>query len=445
MNAETVAGLTRALIEHQHDNGIDGPVVIAQDTRPSGSTLRVAALAAAESMNVDVVDAGILPTPGAQKIAEHVGALATVVITASHNPWTDNGWKGMLGNRKPTRDEIKAISNRYWANAETPASVIVEPRNSMTLENAEATTWYTDLIVENITNEFGVLPLNNLLFVVDGARGAARSITPEVLRRLGARIETFCCDDQGYINDGCGATSLDGVKMFLKQHPYIVRDPLFMGAVANDGDADRLMAVGVDSRGAIVEATGNHIMELLATHPKQPGIVGTIYTNSGTTTRLNEQGIGFEYCDNGDVHVTNALLGKQADGLSWKRGGEFTGHLIDTTWLGSGDGVRMAAWLAAYAAKSGQTFGDIAQAMPMWPEHIEPIDLPKGCKIDVEESPFIQAAMKKVTDMGARPIVRASGTEPIVRVWCEAPDKRITTVASGILLGSVVEQLSKGQ
>lgn len=425
MNPETVAGLTHALVEHQMEQGLEGTVVIAQDTRPSSDALRRAAIDGALASGAkEILDLGILPTPGAQRIADKLGAIATVVITASHNPASDNGWKGMLGSRKPSGTVVRAISDRYWRQVESGLSIPTSSRTPSAESNAEATEEYISNIVSSISDEFGDLPLAGKRFVVDTANGAAMQVTPEVFRRLGAQVDEFCCDGSGLINDGCGAADLDGLKSFLANRPDIMSDPEFVGAVANDGDADRFMGLGIVN-GSPVEITGNHAMEALAAHPKQPGIVGTIYTNGATTERLKAAGIDFEYCDNGDVFVTNALLSKQAVGQGWTRGGEFTGHLIDTAWLRSGDGVRAAAWFAAWAVSKDASFSNIHQEMPLLPEKMQKLKatgLPEG---DIQTHPAVMRAIKQSTSPhgATRFVVRPSGTEKgVVRVWAEGRD-----------------------
>lgn len=439
MNPETVAWLSYALVRHQQEQGLDGPVVIARDTRPSGEKLSQAAALGVIQADAKIIYDGILPTPAAQKHAERVGAMATIVITASHNPVEDNGWKGMLGSRKPSSDEVRAISDRYWG--------LERPRHSWMTGNhrllvrgvagRETREHYVNMVVDDIESQFGWQPLEGKLFVIDAANGAASHITPEVFRRLGAEIRTIATGE-GVINDGHGAADLSGLRKYLQRRPDITSDPAFIGALANDGDADRVMAMGVTERGEIVEITGNHIMEAMATNPNQPGIVGTIYTNSGLRQRLSERNISFEECDNGDVHVTRTLEAKQLTNPAWQRGGEFTGHIIDTSWLGSGDGVRTAAWFASLASTTGRTFGDIYQEQPMWPEVMNKIKLPQGVEININESSLIQDSLALVRELGARPIVRASGTEPVVRVWTEAPDMATVNNANVLLYRSVI-------
>lgn len=441
MNPETIGGLTAALIMHQHDAGLDGPVVIAQDTRPSGKQLRTAAIAAAEYLGTDVIDAGVMPTPAAQKLAQKSGALATVVLSASHNPVEYNGWKGMLGNRKPNKAETEEISRRYWQLADS-GSAVPWSQAVTGSEHKISREWYIHQIVDDISREFGEQPLVGKLFVIDGAHGAAKDITPEVFRRLGANVKEFACNN-GVINENCGAAQLGGLRDYLQAHPEITERDDFVGALANDGDADRVMGLGVNDHGEIVEISGNHMMEALALNPKQAGIVGTLYTNSGMRNRLKANSVSFEECKNGDKYVTEALLKHQQKGESWARGGEFTGHLIDTNWLASGDGVRTGLWYACYAVKNGKTFGELHSAQPLWPENMDGIKLPEGARINVDESVIIQNAMANVIRLGARPVVRASGTEPLVRSWCEAPDDETKALAAKLLLQSVYEELER--
>jgi phosphoglucosamine mutase len=155
----------------------------------------------------------------------------------------------------------------------------------------------------------------------------------------------------------------------------------------------------------------------------EPGIVGTEYTNSGLRRRLQDGAIEFEECPNGDIHVTKALRDRQAAGESWRRGGEFTGHLVDTDWLGSGDGVRMAAWLASYVVSRGMTLGDLHEEVPLWHERMGKVRAVQGKKLlqtDMSQR-LIEQARDELGENG-RLIVRASGTEPVVRVWAEGVD-----------------------
>lgn len=426
MNVETVSLATLALAGQIDDSGRKKHIIIGRDTRESGAVLADAAIAGALMQPDTLVwDAGIAPTPAVQKAAAEMGASA-VVITASHNPPEDNGWKGMIGSDKPTSRQTEELSRRFWRHVD---SGVVIPRHldktRLTPIDSELQNWYLEKVLTDIRYCFGAdKPLEGSLFVVDGAYGAAQSVTPDILRCLGANVEEFCCDGQGAINDGCGAANLSGLFNFLASRPDIVNSPRFVGALANDGDADRMMAMGVvrgESGAQLVEVNGNHTMWAHA--QGEPGIVGTLYTNSGLTTALKQEGIGFEYCDNGDVYVTEALKRKREEGLMWRRGGEFTGHHVDLDWLSSGDGVRMAAWLAGYAATRNMTFGDLYQELPLWSEHMVKVRLNPGQNgKDIVASTGVQRMMSETTErLGdtIRFVVRPSGTEPVVRGWFE--------------------------
>ena len=346
----------------------------------------------------------------------------------------------MIGSAKPVKTEVRGTSDDYWRQVGSglviPLDLADQDREARIDGRKEYIRDIVADVIRAFPNESGTLPLEGKFFVVDGANGAAMNITPEVFKQLGARVEAFCCDGSGPINENCGAAKLGGLKEFLAGRPDITSDPNFIGAIANDGDADRFMGIGL-VHGKPVEITGNHVMEAMAKYPKQPGIVGTIYTNSGTTKRLQVAGIDFEYCDNGDTYVTNALLAKQAANQQWTRGGEFTGHLIDTEWLTSGDGVHAAAWFAAWAVQQGATFGDICKDMPMWPEEMLSVELDSPVKGELMDYKLVRAATDETEAEGLRPITRASGTEPVVRVWVEGREEEKVQRAANRIAAAV--------
>lgn len=448
MNQETLRGLTYELVAYQQEQKADGVVIVARDTRPSSAHLSQAVVEGALGRGAEVWDLGVAPTPTAQKIAAQSGAMATVVVTASHNTYTDNGWKGMLGAEKPSSDVVQTLSDRFWDGYQDLRQI---PRTiHQAIERPELKDWYLKKLARDIEETFGERPLLDKLIAVDGAFGAAQSLTPRLLRRLGADVVMFSCygNGNGIINDGCGAADLSGIKSFLADRPELTMHPDFLGAVANDGDADRFMGIGAlpSHNGAaprLVEINGNHAMLALA--EKQAGIVGTEYTNSGLVQRLAQQGVEFAYCPNGDVNVTAALRAKQALGEPWTRGGEFTGHLIDTDWLPSGDGVRMAAWMAAYAAASGRTFGDIYQDLPLWSEHMVKIPYEHDSRNRIKQADRIASLLHTADETlgdNGRLIVRASGTEPVVRIWGESNEayqKRLATIMSNVTLAVQAE------
>lgn len=435
VNPETFKDLTYALVDYQLENGNSGPVVVGQDTRPSSTRLREAVIEGALKRGVEVWDVGIAPTPLIQFAAQRLGGLAAVAVTASHNPYTDNGWKGMPGGEKPSKDVARSISDSYWDRVEQGDHLSTALRGTR-IAKANLVGWYADAVVEDIEQAFGERPLADSLIVVDGARGAGQTLTPAILERLGARVERYACDGKGFINDGCGAANLEGLEQFLAERPEITSHPNFLGALANDGDADRLMGVGVlNDYGSrrFVEINGNHSMYALA--QGQPGIVGTEYTNSGMVNRLRDSGIGFEYCANGDVYVTQKLRELQGNGQLWARGGEFSGHSVDLGWLSSGDGVHMAAWLAAYAAQKGVSLAELQQNLALWPEHAVNIEFGAGREGIKEDKDVQEAEASAIVELGpsGRVILRPSGTQDLVRVWGEGREQpRITRIVESL-------------
>lgn len=413
LNTETISKLTTALIEFTKEYKI---LVVGRDTRPSSNALAQAVIQAGATAGVEVWDLGVMPTPGTFKVARHFKTLA-VMITASHNPYTDNGWKAAIAGDKLTTGQANKVSDIYWDNLQKTH----KPKSAgQVIDKHELSGWYINEVVKDIEREFSAQPLAGKVFVVDGANGATMNYTPVILEQLGAKVYRFACDGVGKINQDCGAANLNGVKDYLKSHSEITSDPNFIGAIACDGDGDRMMGIGILGNNNFVEINGNHVFLALA--KGQPGIVGTLYTNSGLVEALNQMGVEFEQCANGDTAVTAALVARQARGDNWTRGGEFTGHHVDTAWLSSGDGVRMAAWFASYVSRQGKTFADIHKELPLWPEAKTTVIInPNAPKI--EENATIQQQIKSVKDsLGdkGRIVVRTSGTEPVVRIWGEA-------------------------
>jgi phosphoglucosamine mutase len=337
------------------------------------------------------------------------------MVSASHNHHGDNGLKITYRGDKPTDDKVRGVSDSYWRLIDNGLAIPLEA--NLPRERPGILEVYKSEVVDSIKEKFDrERPLAGKIFVVDAANGAAMNVAPDILRHLGAEVEEFACDGSSYINGGCGATDLKGVKNFLWQRPELVKDPRFMGAITHDGDADRMIALGAhfseDDEMKFEEIDGNRMMWLLA--EGQPGIVGTVYTNDALVEHLVKQDVGFEFCPNGDTNVTAKLRE-----MGWTRGGEFSGHLVDLNWLSSGDGVRMGAWLATYASTKGTTFAELAKNMPLWPEEMAKVKFKPGASNPLEH-PEVQdtiAAYEQQLKGIGRLIVRTSGTEPVVRVW----------------------------
>lgn len=417
LNIETIADLTRAFVEYAKSIGDFPAIVVGRDTRESGQVLAKTVCDIASKLGLEVWDVGVCPTPATFKIAQQHGTLA-IMITASHNPHTDNGWKAAIKGDKITDEQARIVSDIYWKNLDQP---IGDTERAEILDKSELRNWYIDEVVKDICDEFGENPLIGKVVVVDGANGATAKFTPEILRRLGAEVHEFATDCRAHINLDCGAADLSGVKNFLKNSKNILNNPNLIGAVSNDGDGDRIMCVGVRSDGSLVELNGNYVLHALAEN--QPGIVGTLYTNSGLVEALRTSNIGFDQCANGDTAVTAGLRARQKRGENWTRGGEYTGHHVDTDWLSSGDGVRMAAWYSSYVSKHGKKFNNLYDELALWPEVSTKIKISRDRSEKLENQPEVQneiERLKQTLGNNGRLVVRTSGTEPVVRIWGEA-------------------------
>lgn len=421
------AALVTATFLQELDNGGAKTLILAGDTRPSTQSLMLGVASGAAQQYARVYPLDVAPTPTAQWVAKHTGATATAVVTASHNPAEYNGLKLMPGHRKPRKDEVVRLCEDYDNNA--AAGVEIPIRGYVGLPRLDLVDRYHAAVVEKIERTFGQRPLDGKTLIYDGAFGAAKDLAPRIYESLGANVVHYACGE-GVINDGCGAADLSGLSEFTQQfaadNPQLVRSNNFLGGLANDGDGDRVMGVGYQPNGNTVEIDGNHLMWAMA--QGQEGIVGTTYTNNGLIQKLHQAGIGFEFCENGDANVTRRLYELRNEGSQYSRGGEFTGHIIDLDWLPSGDGLYTGAYYASQLAVRGMTITDTYHDLPLWATYQiklshnrTPQQLAK-----IMEHPELLKTLAHITDeMGesGRHVVRPSGTEPIIRVFTQAPKR----------------------
>lgn len=431
VNAKTFEGLAFAYAGIVAERtGIRPVFVVGGDTRTSTPTLLEAVSRGAAAAGAEVWKVGIAPTPMIAWLAqEH--EINAIAITASHNPGRDNGFKPFeIGGGKPEREVLDEVEVRYWQRVESYKS-FPQATTSLLVSRPELAGTYLD---EIITKLGGPSILQNRLVVVDGANGAASELAPTVYRRLGAEVVEFACDLQGVINRDCGAAHLEGLQAFLQRHPELTADPRFLGAFANDGDADRIM--GVDKSRRIIN--GNHWMLYLA--KGQDGFVGTRYTNSALREAVETVGVRFYECDNGDSYVTAKL---QELGLT--RGGEFTGHMIDLEHIPSGDGLYMGAWLATALTSKRLTLSDVYDSLPLWPELLRNVYVDGADSKAIAGTEIVQAAItEEVARYGGatRVILRPSGTEPLIRIWAEAERQDIVEAVVGRLT-EIVQSLAR--
>jgi phosphoglucosamine mutase len=391
--------------------GTDGvtSVVIGGDTRESTDVLDRALCEGFAAEGLDVVRLGVAPTPQVAFEAQRRDALGAVV-SASHNAWTDNGIKLFARGGVKLSDEIE---RRIEAELVTlAASSIPETTASSTGRVIDASADH-DAYIDHVLGFLDGLRLDGLRIVLDAANGAAHQIGPEVLRAAGAEVTVVAASPDGRnINDRCGATAPSLVAEAVLEHGADV-------GIALDGDADRLIAV--DHLGRIVD--GDHIIAIAATDLRARGalrhdtVVVTVMTNLGFHLAMRAAGIDVVETSVGDRYVLEALA---AGGFSL--GGEQSGHVIFADHATTGDGILTAVALLDAVQRAGRPLAEIARdAMTSLPQLLVNVRVAHRMP-DVAErlADEIAAAQRALGDTG-RILVRASGTEPLVRVMVEAP------------------------
>jgi phosphoglucosamine mutase len=387
-----------------------GTVLIGKDTRLSGYMFESALEAGFIAAGVDVALIGPLPTPGIAYMGRHLKCAFGVVISASHNVYTDNGIKFFTADGGKLSDaEEEAIEKLL---EEPPVTVSSEKLGRATRVDEERTAYET-FCIESVPG----LSLSGMKIVVDSANGAAYKVAPRVFEALGAEVVSIAdAPDGKNINAECGATAPS-----LMQKT-VVETGADLG-LALDGDADRLIMA--DHEGNIVD--GDKLVCILAAARKKDGtlkgpVVGTIMSNGGAEAYLKNQGIDFVRAKVGDRHVLETL--KKNGGVL---GGESSGHIIILDKTTTGDGIIAAVQVLSVVASSDKTLKELAQDVVLYPSASRSVRV--VAKFDPNEVPELTAAITRVqAQIGTqgRVVVRASGTEPIIRVHVEGADQGTT-------------------
>jgi len=387
--------------------GVDGvtSVVVGGDTRESTEVLDRALCGGFAAEGLDVVRLGVASTPLVAFEAQRRGAIGAVV-SASHNPWTDNGIKLFARGGVKLADEVE---RRIEAELAVLGDVPARLASGSIAEAGADHAAYVDHVVAFLEG----LRLDGLKIVLDAANGAAHRIGPEVLRAAGAEVIVIAdWPDGRNINDGCGATAPSLVAAAVVEHSADV-------GIALDGDADRLIAV--DHAGKVVD--GDHIIAIVANDLRARGelrhdsVVVTVMTNLGFRLAMTEAGISVVETGVGDRYVLEALA---AGGFSL--GGEQSGHVIFADHATTGDGILTAVALLDAVKRAGRPLADIAaETMTSLPQVLVNVRVAQRMPDAAERlAGEIAAAQDDLGDTG-RILVRASGTEPLVRVMVEAP------------------------
>ncbi|MGE0112021.1 phosphoglucosamine mutase [Aquabacterium sp.] len=397
-------------------------VLIGKDTRISGYMLESALEAGFASAGVDVLLTGPLPTPGVAYLTRALRQSLGVVISASHNPFQDNGIKFFSANGEKLPDEWE----KDVEAALTQAPHWVDSRNlgrARRLEDARGR------YIEFCKSTFDTsLSLKGLKLVVDGANGAAYQIAPAVLHELGAEVISIGCAPDGLnINDGVGATHPEALVAAVAEH----------GAdygIALDGDADRLQLV--DAQGRLYN--GDELLyvlvaDRLAQGEKVPGAVGTLMTNMAVELALQSRGVDFVRAKVGDRYVLEELVCR-----GWQLGGEGSGHLLALDRHTTGDGMVSALQVLQAVVRSGRSLAQWLDGVTLFPQRLINVRLQPGQ--DWRNSPRLATVQKDVDGMlvgQGRVLIRPSGTEPLLRVMVEAREQALADRCAQMLVDAV--------
>ncbi len=413
---ETLVAHARAY-GHAHDHERPA-VLIGKDTRISGYMLEAALEAGFSAAGVDVVLCGPMPTPAIAYLTRALRLAAGVVISASHNPYDDNGIKFFAAGGWKLPD---AIEEEIEARLTAPMGCRPSAELGKARRIDDAAGRYIEFCKSTFPNE---LDLRGLKIVVDCAHGAAYHIAPKVFHELGAEVIAVGVQPDGLnINSGVGATK----PQFLQAQVVERRADL---GIALDGDADRLMMV--DATGRLYD--GDELLYVIARHRRGlAGVVGTLMSNLGFEQALGRLGIGFARARVGDRYVLELMQEK-----GWLLGGENSGHIICLDRHTTGDGIVAALQVLSSLAERSETLGEACADLTLFPQKL--INVKFGAPFDWQADPGIQAARADAEaalgDAG-RVLLRPSGTEPLLRVMVEGRDEALVLAQAEAIAAAV--------
>jgi phosphoglucosamine mutase len=411
MTPEMAVAVGRAIAAF-FGTGASSRVIIGKDTRISGDMLECGLAAGICSMGVDACLCGVMPTPGVAAIAAKLGACAGIVVSASHNPYADNGIKVFSGNGFKLSESVEEeLEKRILKELQHGSSSSGVGRCDIIMD---ALAFYGDFLVNTVPN----LSLDGLRIVLDCSHGATFQAAPNVFTRMGAKIFVLADKPDGVnINAGCGSQYPETLQKAVVEHKA-------HAGFAFDGDGDRVIAV--DETGRVL--TGDQALAGCAVHMKQSGrltgnrVVGTVMSNMGLKQALKKQGIHLFLAQVGDRHVMEMMKSEEA-----VLGGEDSGHTLFLDRHTTGDGILTALQILEAMRSASKPLSEIAAIMNIFPQVL--INVPVREKPSIETVSGIQDVIGQVeTQLGdeGRVLVRYSGTQPLCRVMVEGPSKKQT-------------------
>lgn len=426
MTAHFAYRLGVATAEGLRHDGVPRPhVVIGMDTRRSGPMLAHAVSAGLTSRGADVTWLGIMPTPGVSYLTRALGADAGVVVSASHNPFADNGLKLFNRHGEKLRDELEAEIETLIDGA-----LAFEPVTGSAIGSASRYRLEEGHYLRHLLDNAPYL--DGLRVALDCANGASHAIAPRVFQKIGARLDVIhAAPDGENINVGCGSTHPEAVRERVLAHGLDV-------GITFDGDADR--ALLVDARGRLV--TGDHILAICALSRGESEVVATLMSNLGVERYLAERGVHMHRVKVGDRYVHEALTARGT-----RLGGEQSGHVLFLDRAPTGDGILTALQVLAAVRKSGMPLEAWMDEIPVYPQVLRNVSVPTGLKHALVEDDAVRAALDRagtVLGEAGRINLRPSGTEPLVRVMVEGEDAATVEALAGEVADAVARAATAG-
>ena len=407
-------------------------IIVARDTRISGTMLEAALVAGICSVGAKAISVGVVPTPAVAYLTRELGADAGVMISASHNPLEFNGIKFFNSDGYKLRDELEdEIENLILTRSDKIPMPTGEEIGTWEVDHSVIDK-YIDYVCNTIPGD-----LRGLKVLVDCANGAASEVAPIALKRLGAEVEVIHHKPNGVnINKLCGSTHMGDLQS------QVVGRRVEVG-IAFDGDADRCLAV--DEKGEMID--GDQILSIVGLDMKSRGIlkrdtiVATIMSNLGFTVMSKEQGIDLIQTRVGDRYVLEKMLKH-----GYNLGGEQSGHVIFLDYNTTGDGLITAIQLLYVMKKTGKPLSELKKCMQIFPQVLVNARVKNENKHAYIEDPEIQekiAALEEKFKGEGRVLIRPSGTEPLVRVMIEGKDQEVIAQEAQALADFIEERLSQ--
>jgi len=401
-----------------------GKVLVGKDTRISGYMFESALESGLSAAGVDVLLLGPMPTPAIAYLTRTFHAQAGIVISASHNPYYDNGIKFFSDEGAKLSDEIELAIE---AQLQKPMVTVESAQLGKAKRVDDAGGRYIEFCKSTIPLQ---MTFRGMRIVVDAAHGATYHVAPNVFRELGAEVISVGAEPDGLnINDGVGSTH----PQFLQSQVLHYRADL---GIALDGDGDRVMMV--DHTGEVLD--GDELLYIIARARKNAAtlngaVVGTVMSNLGLEHALRDMGVDFKRAAVGDRYVLELLRQE-----NWVLGGESSGHIICLDKTTTGDGTVSALQVLAAVVQSGRTLHELKSGMKKYPQVLVNVRMEK--KFDIANNELIRKSVRdaeaRLADTG-RVLLRPSGTEPLVRVMVEGQDQQLVQslaqeIASAVML-----------